>query len=136
MKNGNHQPDKFPVLKLDSISVGNEGQDVIYEIDLELYRGDFTALVDPNGAGKSTLALSAAGLLKPNRGKVMFRGRKRPRPGKLAVEIVGSGQQKLLCEPVTLLAVVTDTTLEMDIPQYRRDDVVGWVDLVEERIIG
>ncbi|MGD2027552.1 MAG: ATP-binding cassette domain-containing protein [Anaerolineales bacterium] len=80
--NGRCQPDCSPVLEMQSVSAGYEGKKVIEDIDLDLYPGDFTALVGPNGAGKSTLALVATGLLKPGSGKVRFEGGRKPRPGK------------------------------------------------------
>lgn len=80
--NGRHQPEEQPVLSLQSIHAGYEGKKVIEDIDLNLYPGDFTALVGPNGAGKSTLALVAAGLLKPGSGRVQFEGGRKPMPGK------------------------------------------------------
>ncbi len=72
---------RSPLLQLREIDAGYEGHEVIHGVNLNLYPGDFTALVGPNGAGKSTVALVAAGLLKPRRGKVLFAGGKRPRPG-------------------------------------------------------
>ena len=73
--------EETPLLSLQGVCAGYEGKEVIHNIDLEIYPGDFTALVGPNGSGKTTLALVAAGLLKPSRGKVSFAGGKRPRPG-------------------------------------------------------
>jgi energy-coupling factor transport system ATP-binding protein len=80
--NGQNQPDFPPILTLQSICAGYGGKKVVEDINLDLYPGDFTALVGPNGAGKSTLALVAAGLLKPSSGKVQFESGRRPRPGK------------------------------------------------------
>ncbi len=40
----------------------------------------------------------------------------------------------LLTEPQQLLAVVTDETLEMRVPQYNHDDISGITDLIESRI--
>ncbi|HKJ26871.1 MAG TPA: ATP-binding cassette domain-containing protein [Anaerolineales bacterium] len=80
--NGRHQPNIDPILTMQSITAGYEGKNVIEDIDLNLYPGDFTALVGANGVGKSTLALVAAGLLKPSSGNVQFQGGKKPKPGK------------------------------------------------------
>ena len=41
----------------------------------------------------------------------------------------------LVCEPEELLAIVTDETLEMDIPQYSADDTQSLVDMIEERYL-
>lgn len=70
-----------PLLELREVCAGYDGKQVLNQVDLKIRPGDFTALVGPNGAGKSTLALVAAGLLKPNHGRVLFEGGKRPRPG-------------------------------------------------------
>jgi energy-coupling factor transport system ATP-binding protein len=71
-----------PLLELSGINAGYGGKDVIHDINLKIYPGDFTALVGHNGSGKSTIALVAAGLLKPSEGKVIFSGGKKPRPGR------------------------------------------------------
>jgi energy-coupling factor transport system ATP-binding protein len=83
IRSNNHQsPPHSPLLELIDIGAGYDGQEVISDVNLSLYPGDFTALVGPNGAGKSTLALVAAGLLKPKRGQVVFASGRRPRPGR------------------------------------------------------
>lgn len=79
--NGHPPKHLSPLIELRQVTAGYQRQPVLQEIDLALYPGEFAALVGENGAGKSTLALVAAGLLKPNKGKVLFAGRKRPRPG-------------------------------------------------------
>jgi energy-coupling factor transport system ATP-binding protein len=48
---------------------------VLAGVDLELRRGEIVALCGPNGAGKTTLARIAAGLLRPQAGRVERRGR-------------------------------------------------------------
>lgn len=73
--------DGEPLFSLENISAGYNGKTVLEDVSLSLYPGDFVALVGANGTGKSTLALVAAGLLKPRKGRVIFTGRKKPRPG-------------------------------------------------------
>ncbi len=45
------------------------------ELDLEVADGEVVALLGPNGAGKSTVLSVAAGLLRPERGRVELGGR-------------------------------------------------------------
>lgn len=79
--NGHRRTNSAPLLALENVSAGHHRKVVVHNINLELYPGDFTALVGNNGAGKTTLARVAAGLLKPVQGHVRFRGDKRPQPG-------------------------------------------------------
>jgi energy-coupling factor transporter ATP-binding protein EcfA2 len=79
--NGNHPEGAQPLLEVQDVSAGYRGQAVVENVNLELYPGEFIALVGDNGAGKSTLALAIAGLLKPLHGQVRFLGRPRLRPG-------------------------------------------------------
>lgn len=48
---------------------------VLEEVDLELRRGDFLALLGANGSGKSTLLKLLAGIYRPDAGSVRTRGR-------------------------------------------------------------
>jgi energy-coupling factor transport system ATP-binding protein len=79
--NGHHPDGVEPVLQLQDLKAGYNGQAMLKDVNLEIYPGDFLALVGNNGAGKSTLGLAAAGLLKPQAGRVLVRGGARPRPG-------------------------------------------------------
>ena len=49
--------------------------DVLRNLDLEIYAGDFTVIMGPSGAGKSTLLYSLSGMDKPTRGSISFSGR-------------------------------------------------------------
>jgi len=79
--NGKRDESQQPLLSLEGIFAGYNGKNVLEDISLSIYPGDFMALVGANGVGKSTLALVAAGLLKPRQGKVKFGGGKKPQPG-------------------------------------------------------
>ena len=79
--NGHHPPGLQPLLDLQNLSAGYDGHAIIRDINLQIFPGEFVALVGDNGTGKSTLALAAAGLLKPLAGKVLVGGTARPRPG-------------------------------------------------------
>ena len=79
--NGNRAGNQQPLLSLEGVYAGYNGKNVLEDIHLSIYPGDFMAIVGANGVGKSTLALVAAGLLKPRQGKVKFIGGKKPQPG-------------------------------------------------------
>ncbi len=67
------------VLKIESVTAGYTGDDNVLEsIDLEIRRGRTVALVGESGSGKSTLARVITGLLPPNQGRVIFKGKQLP----------------------------------------------------------
>lgn len=47
-------------------------QHVLKNIDLELYKGDFTVIMGASGAGKSTLLYALSGMDTPTLGKITF----------------------------------------------------------------
>jgi len=55
-----------------TFSNGGLQQHVLKNIDLEIYKGDFTVIMGPSGAGKSTLLYALSGMDKPNLGEVYF----------------------------------------------------------------
>lgn len=57
-----------------SKSFSNNGtlQHVLKNIDLQLYKGDFTVIMGASGAGKSTLLYALSGMDTPSLGKVIF----------------------------------------------------------------
>ncbi|MBR3574209.1 MAG: ABC transporter ATP-binding protein [Lachnospiraceae bacterium] len=57
-----------------SFSVGGKQQHVIKNLDLEIYRGDFTVIMGSSGAGKSTLLYALSGMDKPTLGKIKYAG--------------------------------------------------------------
>ena len=55
-----------------TFSNGGTQQHVLKNIDLELYRGDFTVIMGASGAGKSTLLYALSGMDTPSLGKITF----------------------------------------------------------------
>ncbi|HEY2824341.1 MAG TPA: ABC transporter ATP-binding protein [Gemmatimonadales bacterium] len=62
-----------PILRVDSIRKAFRGQSVLTCAWLTAEEGQVTMLAGRNGAGKTTLLKVAAGLLRPDRGIVIFR---------------------------------------------------------------
>ena len=55
-----------------SFSSGGAMQHVLKNVDLELYKGDFTVIMGASGAGKSTLMYALSGMDVPTLGKITF----------------------------------------------------------------
>ncbi len=63
-----------PVLRVENISKSFGALKASNDISLDLRPGEIHALIGPNGAGKSTLINQIAGNLRPDSGRVWFRG--------------------------------------------------------------
>jgi putative ABC transport system ATP-binding protein len=55
-----------------SYPAGETRQHVLKDIDLEIYKGDFTIVMGASGAGKSTLLYDLSGMDKPDSGEIRF----------------------------------------------------------------
>jgi branched-chain amino acid transport system ATP-binding protein len=64
-----------PILKIVELSKNFGGVKAVDKISFEVYQGDFLGIIGPNGAGKTTLLNLITGFLKPDAGKVFYRGK-------------------------------------------------------------
>jgi branched-chain amino acid transport system ATP-binding protein len=62
------------MLEMIGITAGYGEVIVLRDVSLAVGDGTIVALLGPNGAGKSTLLRTAAGLIKPTAGKIIFDG--------------------------------------------------------------
>ncbi|MCB4995714.1 ATP-binding cassette domain-containing protein, partial [Streptococcus mutans] len=53
---------------------GDSMQTIYSDLDINIYKGDFTVIMGSSGAGKSTLMYSLSGMDKPDSGQIMFDG--------------------------------------------------------------
>jgi ABC-type branched-subunit amino acid transport system ATPase component len=58
------------LLRLERVTAGYGGGDVLQGVDIELHRGSVGCIVGPNGAGKSTVLRAISGLLRPREGRI------------------------------------------------------------------
>lgn len=63
------------VIAIRHLWAGYEREQVLEDINLSVYEGDFIGLIGPNGGGKTTLIRVLLGLLPPTRGEVQVMGR-------------------------------------------------------------
>lgn len=60
------------LLEVCGIDAGYGAVQVLWDVSLQVGRGEIVALIGANGAGKSTLLRVISGLLRPSRGEVIF----------------------------------------------------------------
>jgi len=63
------------VLRVDSIDVFHTTFQALWEVSLEVKRGEMLALIGANTSGKTTLLDAISGILRPARGAIEFEGR-------------------------------------------------------------
>ncbi len=63
-----------PAIEIHDVTAAYRKRPVLWDIDLEIQRGQLVGLVGPNGAGKSTLLKVVMGLMKPLSGHVKIFG--------------------------------------------------------------
>lgn len=63
-----------PLLQVDRLCAGYGDTQVLWDVSLQLYRGEVVALVGANGAGKSTLLGALTGLVRTWSGTVAYGG--------------------------------------------------------------
>ena len=66
---------EVPILQVRHVDYSYGHVQVLFDVDLEVRRGEVVALLGTNGAGKSTLLRAISGLGMPDRGAVRFEGR-------------------------------------------------------------
>ncbi len=68
-------PSQVPALQVHNLDFSYSGVQVLFDVSLEVGRGETLALLGTNGAGKSTLLRAVSGLGIPDRGVVRLGGR-------------------------------------------------------------
>ena len=67
-------PEDVPVLQVHNLDVSYGPLQVLFDVNIEVKRGEVLALLGTNGAGKSTLLRAVSGLVLPDRGVVRMNG--------------------------------------------------------------
>jgi branched-chain amino acid transport system ATP-binding protein len=60
------------MLQVNNIDVAYGDVQVLFDVSLDIQKGELVAVIGANGAGKSTLLKTISGILKPNKGDISF----------------------------------------------------------------
>ena len=63
------------MLRLAGVCCGYGAVQVLWDINVQVARGEIVAIIGPNGAGKTTTLRAISGLLRPGKGTIEFEGR-------------------------------------------------------------
>ena len=67
-------PEDVPLLQVHNLDTSYGPVQILFDVNLEVHRGEVLALLGTNGAGKSTLLKTVCGLVIPDRGVVRMNG--------------------------------------------------------------
>ena len=67
---------KVPIFDVKNMSFKVNGQAILSNISLEIFNGQYIAIIGPNGGGKTTLVRMLLGLEKPSSGSIKLYGKK------------------------------------------------------------
>jgi len=63
------------LLEIQNLTKSYDGKKVVDGVDIDIKRGEVVGLLGPNGAGKTTTFYMVVGMLKPDKGKIIFDGK-------------------------------------------------------------
>jgi len=67
---------KVPIFDVKKLSFSVGGLEILSDISMEIFEGEYIAIIGPNGGGKTTLIRILLGLEKPTTGKLKIFGKK------------------------------------------------------------
>ncbi|MGH7707785.1 MAG: ABC transporter ATP-binding protein [Vulcanimicrobiaceae bacterium] len=82
-----------PALEVDDLATYRGRIQILWEVSLDVARGETVAIVGPNGAGKTTLVMSIVGLLRPAAGTIRIDG----------VDVTGFAPERLARRGIALV---------------------------------
>jgi len=77
------------ILKVERLGKHFGGVQAVHDVSFSLGQGEFLGIIGPNGSGKTTLVNLITGFVKPDSGKVIYRGE--DITGKMPYTIAGLG---------------------------------------------
>lgn len=97
-----HVHENAKALSVRALRAGYDKHLVLTDIDLDVERGEWLALLGPNGSGKTTLLQCIAGMLVPRAGQIWIGGRSLREDPRAAKSVLGFG-----CAPERLPGLLT-----------------------------
>jgi zinc transport system ATP-binding protein len=67
---------KVPIFSVKNLNFNVRGQKILSNVSLEIFGGEYIAIIGPNGGGKTTLIRMLLGLDKPTDGEIRLFGKK------------------------------------------------------------
>ncbi len=112
-----------PIISIKEASRALAGRPIVEDITFDVAPGEFVCVVGPSGCGKTTLLRLVAGLLRPDRGSITYRGKPVYRPQQ-QVAIVFQDYGKALLPWRSTAANISLALEVMNVPRSERPKIV------------
>jgi len=112
------------LLQTQSLVKSYKGRTVVNDVSIRIGRGEIVGLLGPNGAGKTTSFYMVVGVIRPDSGKIFFRGEditKLPMHERSRLGIGYLSQEPSIFRKLTVEENVMAILETLDIPQRERD---------------
>lgn len=112
------------LLQTENLVKSYKGRTVVKEASIRIGRGEIVGLLGPNGAGKTTTFYMVVGVIRPDSGKILFRGEditKLPMHEHARLGIGYLSQEPSIFRKLTVEENVMAILETLDIPQRERD---------------
>jgi branched-chain amino acid transport system ATP-binding protein len=126
-------------LKVDGVSKNFGGVAAIVKVSFELQKGELLGVIGPNGSGKTTLVNLLTGFVKPDSGKVIYRGSEITGKAPYKIAELGIVRTFQMVKPFYQLSAFKNLIIPLYSPRVKklrggqygdRDDVA--IDLLED----
>jgi len=122
------------LLKLENVSSGYNGRDVLHSISLEVSEPAIYVVLGPNGAGKTTLFRTVAGVLKATSGSVSLDGRDLYSTNEMRRDIGYLTHLSALPEEMTVRAALSFYAEIEEGSTAQAIDMLGLSDLADKKV--
>ena len=121
--NGTPAGKAAPLLEVQGLTKRFIGVTAVDQVDMALYPGELLSLIGPNGSGKTTLFNCVTGFLKPEEGRVRFRGDDitGDRPDRIALKGLSRTFQNVRIFP----GLTVFDNLMLSLQQYQEDALLA-----------
>ncbi len=126
------------MLQVKNLEAGYGHLKILKGINLEVKQGDLVALIGPNGSGKSTILKCIFGLLKINKGKIIFKKKNIANKNpddivKLGISYVPQGRRVFQTMTVKENLEMGAFILEKNLIKERIEEVYNYFPILKEK---
>ena len=108
------------LLKVEGLSKRFGGVTAVDDVSFELQQGDFLGIIGPNGSGKTTLVNLITGFVKPDSGKVTYKGKNITRKMPYAIANLGIARTFQMVKPFYHMAAFKNLIIPLYSPRVKK----------------